>query len=383
MTKTRQILLFIFLPLVLGSLAWSCGPAAPQKEKGCEETSLYVRPTDPSKPGPWAVGTRTIQLAGFKTEVLYPSLFGSENGKEKAKFDIREHLPEKEQKKIPDDKSPLQPCNCYRDLSVDSENGPYPVVLFIHGTAGFRTQSLAHLVHWASRGFVVLTADHPGIFLGDVLQLKFTPQQDEDAKKLLAALHGSADAIPFLKGKMDLKRIAIAGHSAGGNALQELGKEKGVQVLIPMAAGGITSEFAPTSTLVLGGMEDTVVPYKRQQDGYKLSGATKRLVGLKKAGHHAFSEICTIGKEEGGILKIAQKYKVTIPAGFQGMIDKLANDGCEEGKLDIQKGWDIVHFASSAVLEETLQCSQSAGKQLENMQKQFPEIGEYQVELKK
>ena len=49
------------------------------------------------------------------------------------------------------------------------EAGRGTPVVFVHGTASFRTQSLTQMTHWASRGFVVLAADHPKIRLKDLL----------------------------------------------------------------------------------------------------------------------------------------------------------------------------------------------------------------------
>ena len=54
------------------------------------------------------------------------------------------------------------PCNCSSDIPADIDDGPYPLLVFIHGTGGFRYNSLMNMVHLASRGFVVIAADHPG-----------------------------------------------------------------------------------------------------------------------------------------------------------------------------------------------------------------------------
>jgi predicted dienelactone hydrolase len=41
--------------------------------------------------------------------------------------------------------------------------GVFPLVVFIHGTGGWRTNS-ANIIHrWVSRGFIVVSADYPGI----------------------------------------------------------------------------------------------------------------------------------------------------------------------------------------------------------------------------
>lgn len=78
-------------------------------------------------------------------------------------------LPDSEQGKIPDDDAPRIVGEAYRDLPIDADFGPYPVIVFVHGTAGYRYTSLPQMTHWASRGFVVLAADHPGLNLQDLL----------------------------------------------------------------------------------------------------------------------------------------------------------------------------------------------------------------------
>jgi len=40
-------------------------------------------------------------------------------------------------------------------------------VVFVHGTASFNVASAGTMAHWASRGFIVMAADHPGLNLAD------------------------------------------------------------------------------------------------------------------------------------------------------------------------------------------------------------------------
>src|SRR5690242_19513182 len=218
-----------------GGSGGSGGLPPPNPATGCNGTPLLANPDDPSAHGPWAVGARTVTLAGLTTEIWYPAKAGSEAGKMPARYDLREHLPDADQGKIPDADNPWQPCDCYRDLPIDDAHGPYPVVLFIHGTAGFRTQSLTFMAHWASRGFVVLAADHPGINLKDVLSGGFgQSDQAGDARRLLAALEPPGGDAAFLAGHLDLANLALAGHSAGGGAISGFGDR--AKVLVPMAA---------------------------------------------------------------------------------------------------------------------------------------------------
>src|SRR5579862_2319099 len=136
---------------------------------GCAGASFLPVPADPKARGPWPVGARTVTIGRLTAEVWYPAVVGSDAGQPAVTYDIRKELPAAEASKIPDVDNPVQRCDCARDLPIDAAHGPYPIVLFVHGTAAFRTQSLPIVTHWASRGFVVVAADHPGLDLGDFI----------------------------------------------------------------------------------------------------------------------------------------------------------------------------------------------------------------------
>ena len=178
----------------------------------------------PEHAGPWPVGALTTTLGNVTTEVWYPAKQGSDKGKARVVYDIREHLPEADLEAIPEDHNPRQVGDCYRDLPLDEEAGPYPVLLFIHGTAGFRTTNLDNVTHWASRGFVVIAADHPGIQLKDMLAAASfsggggTPggNQAMDARAMLTELAKTEGDVAFLKDHIDMTKVGAMGHSAGG-----------------------------------------------------------------------------------------------------------------------------------------------------------------------
>ncbi len=352
----------------------------PGEASGCNGAKLLAVPADPGARGPWAVGAKTVTVAGLVTEVWYPAALGSEAGKAKISYDIREHLPAADRTKIPDADNPLQPCDCYRDLPLDMAHGAYPVVQFIHGTAAFRTQSLTQMAHWASRGFVVIASDHPKIQLSDLLTNilgSFGADQKGDATKVLDALNAPTGDLAFLAGHIDTTRIAISGHSAGGGALAGFGSRPGVKVLIPMAAGGSQAGTSLVSTLVMGGVDDHVGAYSNQQSGYTSSPKKKRLVGLLNAGHLAFSDLCFIGRDKGGILKVAQDHGVSVPS----FVASLAQDGCKAGQLSAEDGWAIVNYATTGVLEETLTCNPTSTAALAKTKTLFTNVSELQEDL--
>ncbi len=354
-------------------------PKTPPEGAGCDGVPLLQLPEDPAAKGPWPVGARTVDIDGLTTEVWYPAKPGSEQCQPKVEYDIRKHLPDSEQGKIPDSANPWQVCECYRDLPIDDQHGPYPVVLFIHGLAGFRTLSLSQQVHWASRGFIVLAADHPGITLKDVLATLAGQgsgvQSDQvgDANTILDAVEAHSGELAFLSGHVDAQHMAVGGHSAGGGAVAKLDDRPGLLVRMPMSAGGTTASPSLVSTLVLGGMDDGIVAYSKLQSAYDTTPARKRLVGVSNAGHGLPTDLCSLGSDQGGILQVGIKYGVQIPP----LVATLASDGCGAKQIDPAVGTAVVEFASSAVLEETLMCSTSATAELSAIQQKYPQVGEY------
>jgi pimeloyl-ACP methyl ester carboxylesterase len=338
---------------------------------------LRANPDDPAERGPWAVGARTVDIEGLTVEVWYPAPPGSEAGTEPVVYDIRDALPETEQTKISDEDNPPQTCDCYRDLPVDDAYGPYPAIVFIHGTAGFRSQSLPQMVHWASRGFVVIAADHPGLWLADTLGslcgAGMTPQDlAGDRARLVAGIRGQVSGLEFLGDSIDSERFGMAGHSAGGNAISDGGED--AQVVVPMAAGGVSAGAALQSTLILGGTADSVVQYDQQVSGYESSPAPKRLVGLDGAGHLAFSEICSLSNAAGqDLLEIATENGVC-GAQFAGFLFQ-----CDDALLPDADGWEIVDFSTAAAFEETLHCS-DIGAAFDEIEQRFDSVSEFRSE---
>jgi hypothetical protein len=132
------------------------------------------------------------------------------------------------------------------------------------------------------------------------------------------------------------------------------------------------------SSLVMGAGNDGIDMYSSVQNGYASSPKKKRLVGIGgNAGHLAFSDLCAIGADKGGILAIAQSHGVQVPA----LIAMLSRDGCKTGQLPPPDGWHIVNFATSAVLEESLQCSTGATSAIASIQSAVANVQEFRQDL--
>jgi alpha-beta hydrolase superfamily lysophospholipase len=352
----------------------SSGPD-PNERNGCETSvSLLVAPEDAAERGPWPVGSRVVTVAHLSAEVWYPAELGSESGLEPKRYDVREWLPPAERDKIPDSDNPWQDSTTFADLPLDQVHGPYPALVFVHGTAGWRTQSLALLEHWASRGFIVLAADHPGLYLGDLLALQTQRDLEGDLAALLNAITTTPSGLEFLAGRIDTTRLGMVGHSAGGGAIAAQGSTSGVRVLIPLAAGGTMAGSSLESTLVMGGRADGVVDYGEQVAGYDASPPRKRLVGIEKAGHLFPTDLCHLHNAAGeDLVEIAQKYQIQ-NAQFASLLFDCPSD---EPSAETNRA--ITSFATATVLEETLLCDDRAS--FDGMTTRYPEVTELREQL--
>ena len=335
-------------------------PTVLVESSGCESIPLYDRPADPSVRGPWPVGTRSITIGHLNVEVLYPATPGSQAGQDPLAVDIRYALPESEREKVTDDVRPHQTCDCYPDLPLDTAHGPYPLGLFVHGTASWRTQSLSLMEHWASRGFIVAAADHPGLWLSDILGavcgLPTSGSQDMvgDLETVLAGFTGGDSAVSFLGDRVDMSRVAVAGHSAGANAAAAAAELEGVQVVISMAGSGSADESELSTALFLGGMADTVVQFAQTQDAYEESAPDRRLLGIAEGAHLVFSDICELTNDEGqDLVEIATEAEVCGTQFAAFLFD------CEASTIPATDARAIIAGASTWELETHLHCDDS------------------------
>eukprot|EP00756_Hemistasia_phaeocysticola_P019673 Hpha_TRINITY_DN15677_c5_g1::TRINITY_DN15677_c5_g1_i1::g.100025::m.100025 len=250
----------------------------------------------------------------------------------------------------------------------------------IHGTAAFRTASMHQQTHWASRGFVVAAADHPGIQLYDLLNVvnaKLPPRTDQsgDARGVLDALEkGTGSGFDILAGHMDFTKVGIAGHSAGGGALRNMGDV--ADVLIPMSGGSPNPGSRLKSTLVLSAQNDTIVNYAGEVRGYhNCKAVPKRFAAVERLGHLFCTDLCFIGEDAGGVVKIAENAGIWVAKGFEGLgMNGCAYQNPTKGTdfLAPECGWQFTNYASTAAFEEVLRCDTDMASALTNIKSAIP-----------
>lgn len=303
---------------------------------------------------------------------------GSEQGAQLAGFRLGDWLPPSEAAKIPANENPTITDNTYRNLPIDSAHGPFPVIFFIHGTSSVRMASYSTMDNWVSQGVIVVAADHPGLYLGDVIRQgcaaagPVTGNEDLNADmnaEMSAVTSGNSGSGPmaFLRGAADMTRVGMAGHSQGAWTVAKMSTLPNVQLVLPLAD---TQPVSPSSTLksvaIVAGTTDTVIPYN---GGFGIANilspgddtsaynntpgppsVRKRLVGINGGGHLVVTDLCQTNQFGRNAIQVAQMYGVCGLALIPSVFD------CGSAGFDRVAGTRVVNDVTTAVVRETLLC---------------------------
>lgn len=332
---------------VLAALAVALvGLSAPTEAAPVVQPGHEVGPTTFTEPGPYGVGERTLKLkSGVRVEVWYPARKAATAGRPEATYDVVDWLPEILKMGLPDGVAVTYPSGGVRGVPV--ARSKFPLILFSHGYAGFRTQS-SFLTSWlASWGFVVAAPDHPSRNLTAVLQgtaAGLTTDAQDLRQTITLMKSKSSIKGSWLRGHVDLTRIGALGHSAGGRAVENLATvDKRVDTFIGMAGAstgalGDGSDVPQQPGLLITGTADEIVGLDRMEAAYAAMNGPKRFVLIENAGHLAFSDLCEVGAGDGGLLAIAEIFHIQISDSLR----RLATDGCVAPKLEPTLAWPAI-----------------------------------------
>ncbi len=362
----NRLLLLLLIPL---SIVLACSNAGPAQTAGDHAddpaTGAPVDTGDDPNPivtpgacadapyevaGPYVAGVATLDMSGVPVEVWYPADPGAEGALTPDVYDMRWWLPQDIADQIPADAPTRFQTAAYRDIQP-SAAGPFPVVLFSHGMGGFRMQSTFLTQHLATWGFIVAAPDHAERGLATVLgggaPQDLTVAQLRDTLALLKSDSVQAGA---LGDHMDFTRVAVTGHSMGGAGASIVAGDDDIHAWALMASAGFGAG-ADKPALLMGGAVDAIASPKLVTDSYaELDASTRRYVSIADAGHLAFTDICAIGRDQGGVLQIAIDAGVEIPA----LVAELATDGCGPEDLPAEDGWPIISHYMTAHLKASL-----------------------------
>ena len=315
-------------------------------------TPTTAAPADPApyaKPGPYAVGYTTLHLAaGRRVVVWYPADRAQTAGHEQETIDIASFLSPALQAKIPANARPLYKADAFENAPAATQPGRYPLVVFSHGFAGYPEQSVSLTTHLASWGFVVAAPDHVERSLDGLLGTGAAgvPKLTDVAvlQATLALVEKSSNAAGVLHGLVDPDRVVAAGHSAGASSAYEFASaDPRVKAWISYAVefggqGGPAPSAPDKPGMVMLGTTDGIIPPAASKKVYAGMRSPKYLVQIPRAGHLVFSDICLIGRSQGGVVGIVKAIKLPIPAELL----KLGSDGCTKDHPPVETAFPAI-----------------------------------------
>lgn len=321
-----------------------------------------------SETGPFGVGLMTTSLPqnGAAVTIWYPANADAAHGVQTA-IKLADILPASILKAYPALQAVRQTTFGQQGLAV--ADGKFPIVVFSHGFAGFPTQSARLTAHLASWGFVVAAPDHKDRDLSAVAVQALTGQLNEqnqingsndvqDLENTISLLErANTSPTSIFYRHLDTSRIGAVGHSAGGSAVEKLAvADSRVRVWIGLAgasfgsfgetASGLGAKVPRQAGLLMYGEMDGIVSPGSIKNAYNALSGPKRLIGIADAGHLVFTDICTFGHNAGGIIGLADKVGLPLPAAMIA----LGTDGCSAAFAPISSDQPLINQAVTAEL---------------------------------
>jgi len=254
------------------------------------------------------------------------------------------------------------------DVALDNPpaaDGSFPLLVFSHGNAGVRYQSIFLQEHLASQGFIVAAPDHVGNTALDAINPSPPPFEAKDRPldislvidELLAL---DADPADPLYGIVNEERIGVLGHSFGGfttlamiSGFQDVPPDDRVSAIMPIspAVGSLSEELlaeVDVPTLVLGGTSDTITPVDPNsvRAFEETSGWPRWRIDVQEAGHNSFTEICLF-------------FEVLVDAGLPPAILEIllgnAEQGCGPDLIPIEEAQRITKLYATSFFKTKLE----------------------------
>jgi predicted dienelactone hydrolase len=199
------------------------------------------------------------------------------------------------------------------DTPPVSADGPFPLVVYSHGSGGLRWVSAFLTEALAARGFVVIAVDHTGNTAIDTFAGTSLPREEierlrpVDIRAQIDEMEAaSADPSSQFSGAVDADSVGLVGHSAGGTGVLLTASGRGdapadsrVKAVLALAAftDPVTDEELAKidiPVMLISGTLDDVTPIRPQTERpWKELRATPRYrVDLEGGGHESFTDVC-------------------------------------------------------------------------------------------
>lgn len=237
--------------------------------------------------------------------------------------------------------------------TVDAEpspEGPFPVVVFSHGSGGIRQQTATIVETVASHGFVVVAADHAGNTAIDQLTGTETDRATTalnrvgDVRFLIDQVEQGALAADVA----DVERLAVMGHSFGGftslaiaGGFGDIPADDRVDAIIPLApASSLLSDETLSAIdvpmlLVTGSADETTPLDPESTRPLALASGEARLVEIDGGSHTVVTNICDIADA-------VEDATIDLPPSAADGVAALAGTTCEPtAPLSVEEAFQI------------------------------------------
>ena len=302
LTRPAALLSLALCGLACGDEALPFAPAGPDAAP------------DPALLGPYGVGVETVTVTDprrfdpetrvprtLTVEVWYPTL---ETG-EGAVYPFQDFLPDAYDARA-------EGLGGFRTTAVrDAEiaEGPFPLVLFSHGSGGVRVQSTFLTVYLASHGFVVAAPDHVGNTLEEVLEAGSLDLSDlgqsllDRPADLLAVLDDTLE-----RHDIDEAHIGAVGHSFGAvTALRAAGMDPRIGAVVAQTPAGHLLTWIEIETpmeelgipimIQEGGTDGTTPPEMNARTFIPHMAPPGYYLSITRGGHFTYSDLCGLDFE--------------------------------------------------------------------------------------
>lgn len=302
----------------------------------------------PDALGPHAVGRRTIEVVDVErdrtlnVDVWYPADAASAEDAPLTRYSF---LP-----------TAYFDSEVARDEPEVAGDGPFPLLVYSHGSGGISYAASFNMEHLASYGFVVAAPDHKGNTAID----RVGGGGDEQG---LVAYNRPQDVSVVIDEMLDDdavdgERIGVMGHSFGGfTALTVAGgfaNEEGtvpaddrvdaIAGLAPYSTliGDSTLTSIELPTLLMTGTKDDTTPIDPQTERpWELIPAEPAYrVDLTDAGHQTLTDVCDYAED---IPALPDAPEVVID-----VIEDLADSGCGDAFMDHGRAKDLINIYTTA-----------------------------------
>ncbi|MFH1811742.1 MAG: dienelactone hydrolase family protein [Pseudomonadota bacterium] len=366
------------LCLLLALLVAGCEPAATDEPLPFEPAGPGEAP-DPSTFGPFPVGVRTFTLVDHSRrspdgttdrqlvcEVWYPA---REAARDKAgvSYVLHDLLPDDLKDDIPAEALGVVHTTAVRDAAPRADRRPFPLVVFSHGKGSIRLQSTFYTVPLASHGYVVVSPDHQGDQLVDLLregdvEISSTVDSFIDRPLDVEFILDHFERLPaddFLAGLVDLDRIGTTGHSFGAlTSMRVAGEDPRVKAALPHTPAAHllvqvdiltpSEQWGIPIMLQAADLDHTLPADDHATSVWEHLVAPRYFLRLATAGHFTYSDLCILDVE-------------AIDAAIEMDVSNTLNDGCGPENLSPEVAFPVIRHYSIGFFNRYLRGSGESG----------------------